>query len=147
MRLFFQFVAVLALFALVAVAPAIAAGDPEQSYIALQWDHANLREDGAALTLDEIAGYRIYSTYENEPTQVTNLTPVTSHTFVEVAPGTYAFTISTVDTDGREGAQSPAINVTVADNATPAPPAPAPITRVIIERCDSAGVCSQEVVR
>jgi len=77
--------------------------------IGLTWVAPTQREDGTPLNPSEIAGYRIY--YGTAPgdyqTQITVNDPyATSFTIGGLAPATYYFVMTTIDTDGRESLYS-----------------------------------------
>lgn len=77
--------------------------------IALSWVPPTERENGAALPLSELRGYRIHWGPTNNPTEysVTINDPyATSYTLGGVAPGTYQLAVTAIDSDGLESAFS-----------------------------------------
>lgn len=79
------------------------------SDISFSWTAPAEREDNTALSLSEIAGYKIYygtskGNYSNSVS--INDGTATSHTFNNFAAGTYYFVITTRDVDGRESQYS-----------------------------------------
>lgn len=101
----------------------------------LTWVAPTTRTDGTALT--NLAAYNIY--YGTTATalilKLNKLAPATTHTFTGLAPGPHFYTLTAVDSAGRESAQTappvsktvpvqitPALSVAVA--VTPAPPVP-----------------------
>lgn len=83
-------------------------GEPS-SGVELRWTAPEQREDGAALGLSAIAGYRIY--YGVEPGAYSNQIDINDHTVTEyqwsgVLSGNYFVVMTTVDTVGRESAKS-----------------------------------------
>ena len=82
----------------------------------LNWTAPSEREDGTALALSEISGYRIYygavtGVYQ-EQIDVNDLT-ATQAELTGVPPGTYYVVVTTIDTDGRESAYSSEVIVTL----------------------------------
>ena len=80
--------------------------------VSLSWVAPAEREDNTALSLSEIASYKIY--YSSTQGQYTNSVAVndstaTGHTFTNFFSGTYYFVITTIDTDGRESKYSPEV--------------------------------------
>jgi len=83
------------------------------SKITLSWIAPVEREDGTPISMAEIAGYRVY--YGTTPGNHTNQVDVSGSstmqvTLVNLSPGTYHIVVTTVDTDGRESAQSPPVS-------------------------------------
>ncbi len=71
----------------------------------LSWTIPTSRTDGSPLSLSEIDGYRIYmGPNEDELVMIVDLNEgsATSHTLVDLASGTYVFTVTTYDTEGNE---------------------------------------------
>lgn len=81
----------------------------------LSWDIPTKREDGTALALAEIQGYKIaYWTDPNSKTYYTVPDASTvGHVFADLPAGVYYFTILTVDSDGLEGSSSSPISLTI----------------------------------
>ena len=82
---------------------------PSPINVSLSWVAPAEREDNAALSLSEIASYKIY--YGSTQGQYTNSVAIndstaTGHTFTSFSSGTYYFVITTIDTDGRESQHS-----------------------------------------
>ena len=80
--------------------------------VSLSWVAPAEREDNTALSLSEIAKYKIYYSstqgqYANNV--VVNDSTATGHTFTNFSSGTYYFVITTIDTDGRESKYSPEV--------------------------------------
>ncbi len=80
--------------------------------VSLSWVAPAEREDNTALSLSEIASYKIY--YGSTQGQYTNSVAIndstaTGHTFTSFSSGTYYFVITTIDTDGRESKYSPEV--------------------------------------
>ena len=80
--------------------------------VSLSWVAPAEREDNTALSLSEIASYKIY--YGSTQGQYTNSVAIndstaTGHTFTNFSSGTYYFVITTIDTDGRESKYSPEV--------------------------------------
>ncbi len=77
--------------------------------VSLSWTAPAEREDNTALSLSEIASYKIY--YGSAQGQYTNSVAIndstaTGHIFTNFSSGTYYFVITTIDTDGRESQYS-----------------------------------------
>jgi VCBS repeat-containing protein len=84
--------------------------------INLSWTAPAEREDNTALSLSEIAGYKIYygTTQGNYTNSVdVNDSTTTSYTFKSLVAGTYYFVITTRDVDGRESQYSTEIITTI----------------------------------
>jgi len=84
--------------------------------LGLNWTAPSEREDGTALSLSEIAGYRIYYGVEtdNYQNQVdVNDTSADQTQVADLASGTYYVVMTTIDTDGRESAYSSEIVITL----------------------------------
>ncbi|MDX1450936.1 MAG: immunoglobulin domain-containing protein [Oleiphilaceae bacterium] len=82
--------------------------------LVLNWDIPEQREDGSALALHEIAGYRIeygYASNSFSGVVTINEATTTSHTLNDLNRGTIYLRIATIDNDGRQGAFSPTITV------------------------------------
>ena len=84
-------------------------GSGSGSSPALSWVAPSERDDGSALSLSEIAGFRIY--YGIEPGNYSGTISIDDHTatqavFAGVPPGTYFTVLTTVDADGRESLYS-----------------------------------------
>lgn len=83
--------------------------------VKIDWTPPSEREDGSALSLSEIGGYRIYygTTEGDYPNQfdisggtVSHVTASTGAATLTVSPGVYHFVVTTYDTDGRESQYS-----------------------------------------
>lgn len=83
--------------------------------VSLSWEIPTQREDGSALTLSEISGYKIYSGIsESNLTTVIVLDDPMQVNYSDILPeGTYYYAISTVTTDGVEGPRSDPVALTV----------------------------------
>ena len=86
--------------------------DDTLANVSLSWVAPAEREDNTALSLSEIARYKIY--YSLTQGQYTNSLVIndftaTGHTFTNFSSGTYYFVITTIDTDGRESQYSPEV--------------------------------------
>jgi VCBS repeat-containing protein len=82
--------------------------------IVLSWTAPAEREDNSALTLSEIAGYKVY--YGSDPGQYTNNVSIndataTGYTFTDFPADTYYFAVTTIDTDDRESQYSTEISI------------------------------------
>lgn len=124
----------------IAATPAEVVAAYERPTIVLTWDHANQREDGSVLALEEIAGYKLYYSIDGGEEQTIALPATTSHTLTDTLSGRYAFQIATVaDVEGR---RSDPVYVDI-PSAAPL----FPILRITLESCNSAGDCVSEVVQ
>lgn len=77
--------------------------------VSLFWTAPAEREDNTALSLSEIASYKIHYglTQGQYPNGITiNDGSAESHTFIDFPKGTYYFVITTIDTNGRESQYS-----------------------------------------
>jgi len=79
------------------------------SGVSLAWVAPSEREDNTAISLSEIAGYKVY--YGTAPGQYTNSVDINDgiaegYTFKALPAATYFFVITTYDTDGRESQYS-----------------------------------------
>ena len=84
--------------------------------LGISWTAPSEREDNSALSLSEIAGFRIY--YGTEAGDYQNQIDIndssSSQAQVEdLASGTYYVVVTTVDTDGRESLYSPEVVITL----------------------------------
>ena len=84
--------------------------------INLSWVAPAEREDNSAISLSEIAGYKIY--YGNTPGDYRSSINIndgsaTSHTFKGFPAGTYYFVVTTHDTAGRESQFSSVVTITI----------------------------------
>ena len=82
----------------------------------LSWVAPSAREDDSALSLSEIAGYRIYYGTESGDYQSkleVNDSSAAQAQISGIGPGTYFIALTTVDTDGRESSFSTEAVVTV----------------------------------
>lgn len=73
--------------------------------VSVSWVAPAEREDGSALSMAEIAGYRVYygGTHGDYTNQVDIADSATMQiTFDDLAAGTYYFVVTVVDADGRE---------------------------------------------
>jgi len=110
--------------------------------IVLTYDTPTEREDGSALPIEQIDGYKLYRSHNGAAPEITNIpADQNSYIFSDVETGVYTFEISTVDSDLIEGAKSESITVPVL--AGPSAPA---FTRIIKETCDAMGNCEQEII-
>jgi len=82
--------------------------------VTLKWSAPTTRLDGSAISLSEIAGYRLYygSSATNTPNYI-NLNGTSTQYPVTLPNGTYYFRISAIDTNGYEGALSGALQKTL----------------------------------
>ena len=106
----------------------------------LTWEPPTARVDGTALTVQEIAEYRVYyavdGTVTTDSTMVTIGPDATSESVtIDLTPRqdlyTVNFAITTVDTDGRESALSDVASKTFQVNSTAAPNPPTSLTFTI----------------
>ena len=84
--------------------------------INLSWVAPSEREDNTAISLSEIAGYKIY--YGTSPGSYSNSVNIndstaSSYKFSNFTKGTYYFAITTRDTEGRESQFSSSISVQI----------------------------------
>ena len=84
-------------------------GGGQNGGITLRWSAPAQREDGSALSMAEIAGYRVYygatqGSYTDEV--VINTASTMNVTLSDLAAGTYYIVVTAVDVDGRESAFS-----------------------------------------
>lgn len=82
--------------------------------IKLSWVAPSAREDNKPISLSEIAGYKIY--YGTIPNDYPNSVDINdgsadSYTFKSFSTGTYYFTLTTYDTEGRESRQSRVVRI------------------------------------
>jgi len=82
--------------------------------LTISWDHPIAREDGSALPASEIDSYYIaYMNNDGSMSIVAVPGSVNSVTIPDFPPGTYEFTINTVDTDGIVSAKSDPVTYVV----------------------------------
>lgn len=125
-----------------AVLDALAAGSEDIPDLSATWETPTTREDGTPLNAEDIQGYRLYHSVDGGAVSIVNLPAGTnSHTFVDVVYGTHTLAISTVAEE--EGQKSESIIKTIEAIIKPSAPA---FTRLILERCDNAGQCTQETL-
>ena len=75
----------------------------------VSWTAPLIRQNGAPITMVEVAGYRVYyGTSATSTTKVINVAgaSVTAYKVTGLAAGTYYFKVSAYDTSGVEGPQS-----------------------------------------
>ena len=99
----------------------------------LSWEAPTTRVDGTALAAEEIKEYRVYYTIDGQapgesvPIVVDGTAAsetVTLELLPRAAPYVVSFSITTVDTDGLESAQSETVSKTFQVDSTAAPGAP-----------------------
>jgi len=89
---------------------------PTTDSATITWTAPSTREDGTALSLSEITGYKIYyGTAADNYTVVVDINDVstTQYTISSLTTGTYYFAVTTIDTDGRESLYSTNLSKTV----------------------------------
>jgi len=100
-----------------------------ETKISLSWDVPTEREDGTALPIEEIKGYRLYG--KNETGTFVKIADLTADSLQTVQTGKvgfeYCYKISTVDTDDLEGQLSDTVCVNI-----PAPPKKVTLTIELI---------------
>ena len=84
--------------------------------IGLSWVAPSERENNQPMSLAEIAGYKIY--YGPTPNQYNNSVNIKDgsadgYTFRGLRAGTYFFSLTTYDTDGRESQRSQPVKIAV----------------------------------
>ena len=88
--------------------------------IELTWNAPTTREDGAALSPSDIAGYEIHAKYPNGTTTIIEVPATeTSYSVAISTSGRYAFTILTVDTDSLRSAPSGEVSANIASRSAP----------------------------
>ena len=90
--------------------------DVSNNALNLSWVAPSEREDGAGLSLSEIAGFRIY--YGVTSGDYSNTIDVDDHTATQavlagIPSGTYYVAVTVVDVDGRESLYSDEVVITV----------------------------------
>ena len=93
------------------VAAAVTTGSAQ-----ISWTAPTTRADGSSLTSTDISGYKLYEsdTAGGTMSPVADLTSSeTSVVVSDLAVGTHYFTMTTIDTNGMESAQSQAFSVTI----------------------------------
>ena len=93
------------------VAAAVTTGSAQ-----ITWTAPTTRADGSSLTNTDISGYKLYEsdTAGGTMSPVADLTSSeTSVVVSDLAVGTHYFTMTTIDTNGMESAQSQAFSVTI----------------------------------
>ena len=91
-------------------------GAASSNAVNLTWVAPSEREDGAGLSLSEIAGFRIY--YGAKSGDYSNTIEVDDHTATQavlagIPSGTYFVAVTVVDVDGRESSYSSEVVITV----------------------------------
>ena len=84
--------------------------------ISLSWVAPSERENNQPMSLSEIAGYKIY--YGSKPNKYNNSVNIKDgsadgYTLRSLRAGTYFFSLTTYDIDGRESKQSPPVKIVV----------------------------------
>lgn len=81
--------------------------------LALSWDTPNAREDGSALALSDIGGYKVYISYEGVMPEEVITVPATLNVLElnDMPPGNYSFSIATTDSAGVTGNRSDALTM------------------------------------
>jgi hypothetical protein len=84
--------------------------------ISLSWVAPSERENNQPMSLAEIAGYKIY--YGPKPNKYSNSVNIkdgsaSGYTIRSLRAGTYFFSLTTYDTDGRESQQSRPVKIVV----------------------------------
>ncbi|MFA7386480.1 MAG: putative Ig domain-containing protein [Thiohalobacteraceae bacterium] len=90
--------------------------EPVSRDVTLGWVAPATRADGSALSLSQIASFRIrYGTSAGNYTSSVNVSDpsATTHTIQGMAPATYYFVVTAIDVDGQESEYSGAVNTTV----------------------------------
>lgn len=108
--------------------------------ILLTWEHPTEREDGTALGLGEIDGYRLYHDLSGVKNGVIEISPGTSFTFPVEGVGVYTFQISTVSFE-QEGRKSDPVSVQVNEHYSE------PVAPVINSATFSCDGCGLQVVQ
>ncbi|MDT8453258.1 MAG: hypothetical protein RQ936_11045 [Gammaproteobacteria bacterium] len=89
--------------------------DDGANIVTIDWVAPVARADGSALSLSDIAGYRVY--YGNAPGDYTNSLDVkdssSQSTTVSVTSGLNYFVVTCLDTAGRESTYSEEFNVAI----------------------------------
>ncbi len=104
------------LFALILVLPLVGCSGGDGGVAALSWIAPSEREDNTALSLSEIAGFRIYYGTESGSYQDNfdvNDGSATQAQLLGVPAGTYYVVVTTIDADGRESLFSEEVVVTL----------------------------------
>jgi len=85
------------------------------STLALAWNAPTTREDGSALELNEIEGYKIYISIDDDSYEETIEIAATLNNieFSDMLPGNYHFAIATTDSSGNTGNRSEAITLSL----------------------------------
>ena len=84
--------------------------------VSLSWTAPSEREDNTAISLSEIAGYKIYyGTTQGDYRSSINIddNSADGHTFMDFPVGTYFFVITTYDMNGRESQYSSELSVSI----------------------------------
>lgn len=86
--------------------------------VQLNWTAPATRADGSALSISQLAGYRIYYMALNTPASADTMIPVSggATTSMQVslpAAGDYSFAITALDSSGLESSLSSPVSVTV----------------------------------
>ncbi len=80
----------------------------------LRWEAPATREDGSRLYVSDIKEYRIYYRLKHQTEFTTISRPVsqgTAFTLDQFEPGTYLFSVTAIDSQGRESRRSDGVNV------------------------------------
>jgi len=92
---------------------------PPTIAVELSWEPATEREDGAALTPEEVKGYKIrYGTDESLTSNTLDVEGLGT-TITDLPSGVWYFAIATTDSDGFTGAFSEIISTKVPSLPTP----------------------------
>ena len=83
--------------------------------ISLTWDTPSSRDDGSALSLDDIASYNIYLSYEGDNFEETISVPGTLKTveLSDMVRGNYQLAVATTDTSGVTGSRSETVEIII----------------------------------
>ena len=93
-----------------------AAGLTEQAFErpTLRWEAPTTREDGSRLYAGDIKAYRIYYRLRHQDTFKSISRPGdgdTSFTLSQFKPGAYEFTVTAIDSEGRESRRADGVDV------------------------------------
>lgn len=109
-------------------------GDVEQDYVEYSFEEPTAREDGTALPVNEIQGYKIYQYHQGQLDQVFEITGPPFLAEIN-KKGQYTAMISTVDSDGFEGAKSDPVPFLVTDELISLPLPPSNSALNINQKC------------
>jgi len=88
--------------------------------ISFSWDKPTEREDGTALSPEEIQSYRLYKFVDGEAVPLINVSGSdTSYVLNVDTAGSHCYAISTIDSDSREGRLSDQVCVGVVFDPKP----------------------------